>query len=95
MSGSSAGSWVSGSIVLAGALFLTLTVPAAAQSRSPAESEAWSTDSQKPSSAPPATTEQSRTPRQPAAEPPTRRNDDFDPPPAGCQYRGNKLDLIV
>jgi hypothetical protein len=33
--------------------------------------------------------------REPGAEPPARADDSFDPPPAGCRYRDNKLDLIV
>ncbi len=79
-----------------GLLILVLAAsPAFAQTRAPAERESWSNESQKPASPPSGATEQSRTPRQRAAEPPVRRNDEFDPPPAGCQYRGNKLDLLV
>jgi hypothetical protein len=32
----------------------------------------------------------------PEVEPPARAEDDFaQPPPAGCRYRDNKLDLLV
>lgn len=95
MSRLSAGPWLSRALVVTGFFFLTLAAPVGAQTRAPAERETWSNESQKPLSPPPAAAEQSRTPRQPAAEPPLRRNEDFDPPPAGCQYRGNKLDLLV
>ncbi len=81
-------------LVATGSLLLIMSAPVFAQTGAPPDREAWSNESQKPASPPPAA-EQSRTPRQPAAEPPSRRNDEFDPPPAGCQYRGNKLDLLV
>jgi len=92
----SAGQWV-GRFVLAaaGALILGAAWPAVAQTRAPGDRETWSNESQKPASPPPAAEERSGTSRQPATQPPSRRDDESDQAPAGCQYRGNKLDLLV
>lgn len=83
--------------LIAAGLFVALTaVPAAAQTPAPVDRDAWSNESVKPSApTPPAAREPNRAPRQPASEPPTRGNEAGDPPPAGCPYRGNKLDLLV
>ncbi len=80
---------------IAGILLALSTSTAIAQAPAQADRNGWSNDSAKPSElAPPARAEQNR-PRQPSTPPPARRDDEFDPPPAGCQYRGNKLDLLV
>ena len=79
----------------AGFLSLLLILPAAAQSTGPADGGGQRNDqSLRTEPAPPAAPE-ARPSREPKAEPPARADDSFDPPPAGCRYRENKLDLIV
>ena len=79
----------------AGFLSLLLILPAAAQSTGPGDGGVQRNDqSLRTEPAPPAATE-ARPSREPKAEPPARADDSFDPPPAGCRYRENKLDLIV
>jgi hypothetical protein len=76
-------------------LAFVLVPPAGAQSTGPADSGVQRNDqSVRPETPPPAVGEPQRL-REPGAEPPARADDSFDPPPAGCRYRDNKLDLIV
>lgn len=84
------------SIAMTGLVIALVTGSALAQTPAPpTDRDSWSNESAKPAiPVPPATAEQIR-PGQPATAPPARRDDEFDPPPAGCQYRGNKLDLLV
>jgi hypothetical protein len=83
------------SIAVIGLLVLALAAPAGAQTRAPADSEAWANEQAKPTEQAPPAARQS-TPAQPRIVPPARADDEFAPPPqTGCQYRGNKLDLLV
>ena len=83
------------SIAVIGLLVLALAAPAGAQTRAPADSEAWANEQAKPTAQAPPAARQSP-PAQPRIVPPARADDEFAPPPqTGCQYRGNKLDLLV
>ncbi len=69
--------------------------PATAQVPAPADREAWGNEQAKPTERTPPATRQS-TPAQPRIAPPARADDEFAPPPSsGCQYRDNKLDLLI
>lgn len=83
------------STAVAGLLGLLLVVPAAAQSTGPADSGVQRNDQSVRTEPPPSAPIETQGLRQPRAEPPARADDDFEPPPAGCRYRDNKLDLIV
>ena len=78
-------------LVLAGPVM----APVMAQVLAPADREAWGNEQAKPTERTPPATRQS-IPTQPRIAPPARADDEFDPPTApGCQYRDNKLDLLV
>jgi hypothetical protein len=83
------------SIAVLGIVFLALGGPVEAQAPVPADREAWGNEQVKPSDRTPPATRQSP-PRPPRDGPPARAEDEFDPPAApGCQFRENKLDLLV
>lgn len=78
----------------AGLLSLLLVLPAVAQSIGPAEGGVQRDQSARSEPAAPAA-EEAQPSRDPQARPPARADDEFDPPPVGCRYRENKLDLLV
>lgn len=83
------------SIAVIGFVLLALATPVAAQMPAPADREAWGNDQAKPSERTPPAARQ-LVPSQPRIAPPARAEDEFDPPPSpGCQFRDNKLDLLV
>jgi hypothetical protein len=83
------------SVALIGFALLALAAPVGAQTPKPADREAWGNNQAKPSEHAPPITGQS-TPLRPRTAPPARAEDEFDPPASpGCQYRENKLDLLV
>jgi len=83
------------SMAMIGFVLLALGAPVLAQAPTPADREAWGNDQAKPSELAPPAAGQS-TPLPPRIAPPARADDEFDPPPSpGCQYRENKLDLVV
>lgn len=83
------------SIAGIGLVLLALAASAGAQTRAPADSEAWANEQAKPTEQVPPAARQPA-PAQPRIMPPARAEDEFaPPPPPGCQYRGNKLDLLV
>ena len=90
------------STTVAGLLALILALPAAAQSTltqstGPVDSGVQRDGpSRRTEPPPPPIAKEMRPRRQPQVEPPARAEDDFElPPPAGCRYRDNKLDLLV
>jgi len=82
------------SIAMIGVIFIAVGGPAAAQVPAPADREAWGNEQAKPSERAPPTARPMPRP-QPRAAPPARTDEEFDPPPPGCQFRENKLDLLV
>lgn len=83
------------SIAIIGSILIALAAPVAAQTPAPADRDAWSNERAKPSDRTPPATRQLPTQR-PRVAPPARADDEFDPPASpGCQYRDNKLDLVV
>jgi hypothetical protein len=84
------------STAAAGLLFLLLITPAAAQTTGPADGGVHRNDPSARSAPLPPVAKETQPSREPRAEPPANADDGFElPPPAGCQYRDNKLDLIV
>jgi hypothetical protein len=83
------------SIAMIGFVLLAVATPVAAQAPAPADRETWGNDQAKPAErAPPAAGQSIPVP--PRIAPPARAEDEFDPPASpGCQYRENKLDLVV
>lgn len=83
------------SIAVIGSMLIALAAPVTAQTPAPADRDAWSNDRAKPSDRTPPATRQLPT-KQPRIAPPARADDEFDPPESrGCQFRDNKLDLLV
>jgi hypothetical protein len=89
------------STAAAGLLAFILALPAAAQgiptqSTGPADSGVQR-DGQSLRNEPPPPMAKEMQPRElPQGEPPARADEGFElPPPAGCRYRDNKLDLVV
>jgi hypothetical protein len=85
------------STALAGLISLVLILPTTAQTTGPADSGVQRNDQAARTEQVPPATRESQPSRVPQVEPPARADDDgFElPPPAGCRYRENKLDLIV
>jgi hypothetical protein len=85
------------STTLIGSLMLALASPVAAQAPAPSDREAWVNDQPKPAERtqpPPAARPLPL--QQPRIAPPARTDDEFDVPASpGCQYRDNKLELLV
>jgi hypothetical protein len=84
------------SIAVIGFILFALAGPVAGQAPAPADRESSGNDQAKPSQRmPPAAAERTQ-PQRPRIAPPSRSVDEFDPlPTPGCQYRDNKLDLLV
>jgi hypothetical protein len=83
------------STAVAGLLSLFFIVPATSQTTGPADSGIERNDqSVRTAPVPPAHRNTQPSP-EPKTAPPARADDGFEPPPTGCQYRENKLDLIV
>jgi hypothetical protein len=83
------------SITIIGSILIALAAPVAAQTPAPADRDAWANEREKPSDRPPQATRQLPSER-PRIAPPARADDEFDPPASlGCQFRDNKLDLLV
>lgn len=83
------------SIAVLAIVFVALGRPAEAQAPVPADREAWGNEQVKPSDRTPPAARQSPPPP-PRNGPPARADDEFDPPASpGCQFRENKLDLLV
>ena len=82
------------STAAAGLLSLLLILPATAQTTGPADSGIERND-QSVRTAPPPAHRNARPSPEPKAAPPARADEEVETPPAGCQYRENKLDLIV
>ena len=85
------------STVTIGFLLLALAAPVTAQTPAPADREARANNQSKPAEqASPKSGESARQEQPHVAPPAARSGDEFDlPPSTGCQYRGNKLDLLV
>jgi hypothetical protein len=89
------------STATAGLLALLLALPAAAQgiptqSTGPADSGVQRDGPLLRAEPVPPMAKEMRPRGKPEVEPPARAEDDFaQPPPAGCRYRDNKLDLLV
>ena len=82
-------------LVIAGAVMAPVMAPVMAQVPAPADRETWGNEQAKPTERTPPATRQS-TPAQPRIAPPARAEDEIDALPSpGCQYRDNKLDLLV
>jgi hypothetical protein len=83
------------SIALIGTILIVLAAPALAQTPAPVDREVWSNERVKPSDQIPPAARQLPAQR-PRMAPPARADDEFDPPASsGCQFRENKLDLLV
>lgn len=85
------------SMSLIALVFLALGGPVAAQVTVPAPSDrgTWANEQAKPAEQAPSVTRQAPALRPPAG-PPARADDEFDPPSSpGCQFRENKLELLV
>jgi hypothetical protein len=83
-------------LAVIGFFLCALAAPVAAQAPAPADREASGNDQAKSSERTPPATGERPPSRQPRIAPPARSDDEFDPPPStGCQYRDNKLDLLV
>jgi hypothetical protein len=82
------------SIATAGLFSLILILPVTAQTTGPADGIERNDQSVRTVPVPPAHRNTQPSP-EPRTAPPARADDGFEPPPAGCQYRENKLDLIV
>lgn len=86
-------------IAVAGLLSLVLVLPnatrTAAQNTGPEDGGVQRNDQSGRIEATPPAVREAPPLREPKVEPPARTDDDFELPPAGCRYRGNKLDLIV
>jgi hypothetical protein len=84
------------SIAVIGFVLCMLAAPVAAQTPATADREGSGNDQAKSSERTPPAARERTPPRQPRTAPPTRSGDEFDPLPSpGCQYRDNKLDLLV
>lgn len=84
------------SIAVIGVILCALAAPVAGQAPAPADRESSGNDQAKPSQRTPPTAAERSPQRQPRIAPPARSGDEFDPLPSpGCQYRDNKLDLLV
>lgn len=89
------------STAAAGLLAIILALPAAAQSipaqgTGPADSGVQREGISPRTEPPPPMAKEIRPRGQPKVEPPAHADDEFAvPPPAGCRYRDNKLDLLV
>jgi hypothetical protein len=84
------------STAAAGLLYLVCILPALAQTTGPGDSGTQNSDQVE--RAEPANPSPGRIhpPRDSRGEPPARADDGFElPPPTGCRFRENKLDLIV
>ncbi len=79
----------------AGFISLLMVLPAAAQSTGPSDGGVQRNDQPVRSEPAPPAARDAQPSREPQVKPPAARADDFNLPPSGCQYRGNKLDLIV
>jgi hypothetical protein len=83
-------------IAMIGIVLFALAAPVAAQAPAPVDREGSSNDQPKSSERTPSAAGEPTSPRQPRTVPPANSGDEFDPLPSpGCQYRDNKLDLLV
>jgi hypothetical protein len=78
----------------AGFISFLMVLPALGQSTGPADGGVQRNDQSVRSEPAPPAARDAQPSREPQAKPPARA-DEFDPPPSGCQFRGNKLDLLV
>lgn len=83
------------SMVSIGLLALTLAGSVAAQAAPPGDTGSRTGDQTTRSEPLPTLPAEANRPEERRVEPPARAQDDVEAPPAGCRYRGNKLDLIV
>ncbi|MFN3745194.1 MAG: hypothetical protein ACK4TL_10855 [Hyphomicrobiaceae bacterium] len=85
------------STAVAGLLSLILILPATAQTTGPADGGVQRNDQATRTERAPPVDREPQPSRAPKPQPPAHADDDgFEPPPpAGCRYRENRLDLIV